>query len=223
MLQDFSSVSDHFMTLGQFISGQFSLQMCSCLGKGVLKLCSKFSGEYRCLKVIYNFIEITFWNGCSPANFCIEMEEDLWKRPFELRAETSTQEEILTIRSRNCKSSCWQIFNKISVLKIFQHSQKTPVLEFLFKKVAGFEARKSIKRRLQHRFFPVNIAKFLKTAFSIEQLWWLLLELRHFFILWYITLKFMNIAWHKHNLMISFSVSSGPLDMYSYEIPLEYL
>ena len=119
MLQDFSSVSDHFMTLGQFISGQFSLQMCSCLGKGVLKLCSKFSGEYRCLKVIYNFIEITFWNGCSPANFCIEMEEDLWKRPFELRAETSTQEEILTIRSRNCRSSCSQIFVKISVLKNF--------------------------------------------------------------------------------------------------------
>ena len=153
MLQDFSSVSDHFMTLGQFISGQFSLQMCSCLGKGVLKLCSKFSGEYRCLKVIYNFIEITFWNGCSPANFCIEMEEDLWKRPFELRAETSTQEEILTIRSRNCRSSCSQIFVKISVLKNFAIFTGKHVLDSIFKKVVGLEARKSIKRRLQHRCF----------------------------------------------------------------------
>ena len=53
----------------------------------------------------------------------------------------------------------------------------------LLKKVAGLEARESIKRRLQHRCFPVNIAKFLRTAFSIEQLWWLLLELRHFFSL----------------------------------------
>ena len=59
--------------------------------------------------------------------------------------------------------------------------RKTLVLESLLKKVAGFEVCKSIKRRLQHRCFPVNIAKFLRTAFSIEQLLWLLLELRHFF------------------------------------------
>ena len=57
------------------------------------------------------------------------------------------------------------------------------MLESLFKKVTGLEARKSIKRRLQYRCFPVNIAKFLRTAFSIEHLWWLLLELRHFFSL----------------------------------------
>ena len=37
------------------------------------------------------------------------------------------------------------------------------MLESLFKKVAGLEARKSIKERLQHRCFPVNIAKFLRT------------------------------------------------------------
>ena len=34
-----------------------------------------------------------------------------------------------------------------------------------------------IKKRLQHRFFPVNIAKFLRTTFFIEHLWWLLLTL----------------------------------------------
>ena len=44
------------------------------------------------------------------------------------------------------------------------------MLEPIFKKVASLEARKSIKRRLQYRFFPVNIAKFLKTAFSIKHL-----------------------------------------------------
>ena len=59
------------------------------------------------------------------------------------------------------------------------------MLESVFKNVAGLEARKSIKRRLQHRCFPVNTAKFLRTAFSIEQIWWLLLELRYF--LCYIT------------------------------------
>ena len=126
------------------------------------------------------------------------------KRTFDssikLRAETSTQEEILTVRS-----SCWQIFIKISVLKNSIH-RKIPVLESYFKKVAGIEDR---NRKIQHRCFPVNIAKFLTTAFSIEQLWWMLLELRYFFSLWYRTLKFMKIVWRKHNLMIFFSVGSG--------------
>ena len=33
-----------------------------------------------------------------------------------------------------------------------------------------------IKKRLQHRCFPVNIAKFLRTAFFIEHLRWLLIK-----------------------------------------------
>ena len=47
------------------------------------------------------------------------LEEDLWRRPIELRVEVSTQEEILTVRSRNCRSSCSQIIIKISVDKNF--------------------------------------------------------------------------------------------------------
>ena len=43
------------------------------LGKGVLKICSKFTGEhpYRSLitrKLLWNFIEIAFRHGCSPVN-----------------------------------------------------------------------------------------------------------------------------------------------------------
>ena len=34
-----------------------------------------------------------------------------------------------------------------------------------------------IKQRLQNRCFPMNIAKFLRTAVSVEHLWWLLLLL----------------------------------------------
>ena len=33
-----------------------------------------------------------------------------------------------------------------------------------------------IEKRLQHRCFPMNVAKFLRTAFFIEHLWWLLPE-----------------------------------------------
>ena len=39
------------------------------------------------------------------------------------------------------------------------------MLESLFNKVAGLEVCKSIKRRLQHRCFPVKNAKFLRTDF----------------------------------------------------------
>ena len=54
-----------------------------------------------------------------PKENSLNLEEDLWRRPIELKAETSTQEEILTVTSRNCRSSCSQIFVKISVLKNF--------------------------------------------------------------------------------------------------------
>ena len=35
-----------------------------------------------------------------------------------------------------------------------------------------------LKKRLWHKCFPVNFAKFLRTPFFIEQPWWLLLELQ---------------------------------------------
>ena len=50
------------------------------------------------------------------------------------------------------------------------------VLESLFNKVAGIQASNFIKKRLQHKFFPVKIAKFLKTASFIKHLRWLLLK-----------------------------------------------
>ena len=34
-----------------------------------------------------------------------------------------------------------------------------------------------LKKRLWHRCFPVNFAKFLRTPFLTEHLWWLLLSL----------------------------------------------
>ena len=45
-------------------------------------------------------------------------------------------------------------------------------------KVPGLEACNFVKNRFQHRCFPVNIAKVLRTAFlAIEHLWWLFLNL----------------------------------------------
>ena len=43
------------------------------LEKGVLKICSKFTGKHPCRSVIsiklWNFIETTLRHGCSPVNF----------------------------------------------------------------------------------------------------------------------------------------------------------
>ena len=61
--------------------------------------------------------------------------------------------------------------------KLCNIERKTPVLEYLFHKVAGLKTCNFIKKRLLHRCFPVNIAKLLRTAFFIEHLWWLLLQL----------------------------------------------
>ena len=43
------------------------------LGKDVLEICSKFTGEHPCrsaisIKLLCNFIEIALWHGCSPVN-----------------------------------------------------------------------------------------------------------------------------------------------------------
>ena len=55
-----------------------------------------------------------------------------------------------------------QMFFEIGVLKVSNIHRKTPVLKSLFRKVASLEAYKFIKKRLQHRCFPVNIANFLR-------------------------------------------------------------
>ena len=82
-------------------------------------------------------------------------------------------------RSGIYRSSCSQVFFKMGVLKSFRDirvsesflesfrniQRKTPVSESLFDKVAGLEAYNLIKRRLLHRCFPVNIAKFLRAVF----------------------------------------------------------
>ena len=49
------------------------------LRKGVLKICTKFTGEHPCrsaisIKLLWNFIEITLRHACSPANWCIFSE-----------------------------------------------------------------------------------------------------------------------------------------------------
>ena len=56
-----------------------------------------------------------------------------------------------------------QMFFKIGILKnVWKFHRKTPVLQFLFIKVCNF--------RLQHRYFPMKFANFLRAPFFAEHL-----------------------------------------------------
>ena len=62
------------------------------------------------------------------------------------------------------------MFFKISVPKDHYINQKTSVLESHFNKVADLRGCNFIKKRLQHKCFLVNVAKFLRAAFFVEHL-----------------------------------------------------
>ena len=57
------------------------------------------------------------------------------------------------------------------------------MLESLLNKVADLKARNFIKKKLEHRCFPVKYAKFFRTPSFTEHLRWLLLEMeRHLIV-----------------------------------------
>ena len=83
----------------------------------------------------------------------------LWK-PYA-KPYGSLMEALVESKSTNRRCSL-----KKGVLKYFaKFPRKTPVLESLFNKIAGLEACNFIKKTLQHRCFPVKLAKFLRTPF----------------------------------------------------------
>ena len=56
------------------------------LGKGILEICSQFTGEHPCqsaisIKLLCSFIEITFRHGCSPVNL-LHIFKNLFIRMF---------------------------------------------------------------------------------------------------------------------------------------------
>ena len=77
-----------------------------------------------------------------------------------------------TVPSRTARSSHQKSCIRKLLLDILQYPQETPVLEFIFEKVAYFQTCK----RPQHRCFPVNIAKFLILSILKNICKWLLLS-----------------------------------------------
>ena len=76
------------------------------------------------------------------------------------------------------RSSRPEVFSKKGVLRNFaKFTGKHLCQSLFFNKVADLRSAALLKKRLWHRCFPVNFEKFLRTAFIIEHLRWLLLSL----------------------------------------------
>ena len=72
---------------------------------------------------------------------------------------------IYNFRVYRLRSSHRRCSLKKGLLKNFTiFHRKTSVLKSLFNKVAGLEVCNCIKRRLQHRCFPVNMAKLVRAT-----------------------------------------------------------
>ena len=68
----------------------------------------------------------------------------------------------------NSRRSRPEVFCKKVVLKNFP--------KFTVKHLWSLRPATLLKKRLQHRCFPVNFEKFLRTPFCTEHFWWLLLQ-----------------------------------------------
>ena len=74
------------------------------------------------------------------------------------------------------RSSRPEVFCKKGVLRYFaKFTGKHLSQSLFFNKVAGLRPTTLLKKRLWHRCFRKNFAKFQRTPFFIDHLWWLLL------------------------------------------------
>ena len=80
---------------------------------------------------------------------------------FMFSALWNKYHEFFKYRS-NFRSSHWRWSMRKAVLKAFATLTRKHVLESYFNKIANLKVSNLIKKRLWHRCFPVNIAKFLR-------------------------------------------------------------
>ena len=101
----------------------------------------------------YNWV----WNG-----FCFVLF--LRKRLLHFLCYLFMKENAQVKHSESAVRRC---SSKHVFLKICQYSQKNTCFRVSFNKAAGLQAWRPaflLKKRFQHRYFPVNIAKLLRTA-----------------------------------------------------------
>ena len=100
--------------------------------------------------IVKNYLTNVSWK------FLIKIEST-WRHEFKEQVPQLT----LLYRGRTVRNSCRRCCMGKLFLKILQYPQETPALESIFKKIADLWTCNFIKKRPQHRCFPVNIAKTL--------------------------------------------------------------
>ena len=132
------------------------------------------------------------------------------------------------------------MYFRIGVLKNFaMFTGKHLCWSLFFNKYAGLKACNFIKKRLQHRFFPVKFAKILRTPFFTEHVRWLLLEISHELSLyciweqwmvsfrgtyWLTSVYFILLHAFRFFLFLSFSlIFSWILLLFGFEVSLSIL
>ena len=75
-------------------------------GKGVLKICSNFTGEHQCqseisTKLQSNFIEITLRHGCSPVNLLHIFRTPFSKNEYLWVAASEHSKQVQNLNWRN--------------------------------------------------------------------------------------------------------------------------
>ena len=107
----------------------------------------------------------------------------LIKQPFDQQIKKQSADETIIRCTDNSliwlrwfRSSRPEVLCKKGVLRNFTKFTGKHLCQSLFlNKVAGLRPATLLKKRLWHRCFSVNFVRFLRTPFSIEYLWWLLL------------------------------------------------
>ena len=112
-----------------------------------------------------------FWRTSAKDCFCTgHTHHSQLLIHFNLHSAPSSSSSLLLLRS-----SRPEVFYKKVVLRNFaKFTRKHLRQRVFFNKVAGL--RLFIKKGLWHRCFLVNFAKFLRTPFVTEHMWWLLLN-----------------------------------------------
>ena len=105
----------------------------------------------------------------------------------------------------------WYFLITLVVLTIATRSVLKDLCQsLLFNKVSGLRPATSLRKRLWHRCFPLNFAKFLRTLFLTENLRWLLLWLETY------TTDTWTPPWHMDDNMMVQSRNSVPISRHYY-------
>ena len=137
----------------------------------VLEISNEFSNYMRDSS---SLSILSFWEMTVSVSFRIKFGCS-WTSAF-MSNILSLESNLSIFRSSHRKEKVF--------LEIPQNSQENKLKAsgqgLLFNKVAGLRPATLLKRRLWHRCFPVNFAKFLGTPFLKEHLQWLLLIFSQF-------------------------------------------